>query len=228
MRQLGVQLVNFGLFVFCCFQVAGVVNRIAADSLRPAFLSQDVAHDTGHRSAPGWDERKAILDRNLFGAQIVPVEKPPEPVEEVVVVEETKLPLVLIATMAAISPEASAAAIRDTRSRSNTIVRVGDAVENHENVRVTGIERGRVLLSNQGRSEELVLIEDDPSAATESSSSAGRTAARRATRRSRRATANASSQTMADTARRLQEMRDRVKSGQMSFDDVVEQMQELD
>jgi hypothetical protein len=227
MRQLGVQLVNFGLFVFCCFQVAGVVNRIAADSLRPAFLSQDVAHDTGPRSAPGWDERKAILDRNLFGAQIVPVEKPPEPVEEVVTVEETKLPLVLIGTMAGIDPADSAAAIRDTRSRSSTVVRVGDEVENHADVRVTAIERGRVLLSNRGRSEELLLSE---SATPGSASGAGREtpASRRSMRRSRRATANASGQSMADTARRLKEMRDRVKSGELSLEDVVNEMQELD
>ena len=224
MRQLGIRLFNIGLFVFCCFQVAGVVNRIAADSLRPSLSPQDVAQPASARATPGWEERKPILDRNLFGAQIVQEELPPEPVEEVVTVEETKLPLVLVATIAAIDPKASAAAIRDTRSRTSIYVRVGDAVENHENVRVTAIERGRVLLSNQGRSEELLLAENAGGAAAARQETR---ADRRQTRRSRRTTAGASSQSMADTARRIKEMRDRVKSGELSLDDVVDQMKEL-
>ena len=113
MRTLGIRIVNSVLFALCSFQVATVFNRVAAEALRtaPTYAVSAVSEDAAPRSAT--EDREAILDRNLFGAQIVPQPVAPEPAE---VVEETKLPLALEATIAATRTTASRASILDTRA----------------------------------------------------------------------------------------------------------------
>jgi type II secretory pathway component PulC len=88
-------------------------------------------------------------------------------VEEVVEeVEETKLPLILLATIAAIETDLSRAAIHDQRSRVDEVVRPGDTLESHPDVTVDRIERGRVVLLNRGRREELTLADEETVATT--------------------------------------------------------------
>ncbi|HIC68617.1 MAG TPA: hypothetical protein EYO90_03700, partial [Candidatus Latescibacteria bacterium] len=81
-------------------------------------------------------------------------------------VEETKLPLILLATIAAIETDLSRAAIHDQRTRVDEVVRPGDTLENHPNVTVDRIERGRVVLLNRGRREELTLADAEAVLAT--------------------------------------------------------------
>jgi len=165
MRQLVIRAISAGFFVASCFLVASMGNQWAANSLYAPGITVPPAVTETPPASPGWDARKPILDRNLFGARLVGGD---ELVEEVVEeeVEETKLPLVLLATIAAIETELSRAAIHDQRSRLDEVVRPGDALENHPAVTVDRIERGRVVLLNRGRREELTLADAETVAAT--------------------------------------------------------------
>jgi len=149
MRQFVIRAISAVFFVASCFLVASMGNQWAANFLyAPRVITAPTVSEIPP-AAPGWGARKPILDRNLFGARLAGGE---EPVEEVVEeeVEETKLPLILLATIAAIETDLSRAAIHDQRTRVDEVVRPGDTLENHPNVTVDRIERGRVVLLNQG------------------------------------------------------------------------------
>ncbi len=161
MRQLGVRALNAALVALCSFQVAGVFNRFAADRLQPPPAYDAAAPPAASDAVSAWDDRRIILDRNLFGAQIIAQPSVPESTEPV---EETKLPLVLEATISATGESYSRAAIRDTGTRSSMVLGVGDPVTGHSGVSVAVIERGRVVLLNAGRREELLLDEGSLSA----------------------------------------------------------------
>ncbi len=178
LSQLGVRAANAVLFVLCAFLTAGVVNDVAGDLLAP---SRTVAAPPAPRTPlvrRAWSDRAPILDRNLFGAQLAG-EAPPEPEPEEKL-EQTRLPLRLLGTAAAGDPELSSAAIEDKGSKKHEVVRVGDRLEKHKQVRVVGIERRRVILENRGRREELALDEE-----TTLSTTPRRTAARRTPPRTR-------------------------------------------
>ncbi len=143
-----------------CFVVANVITEIGAETLEP------VPTDTGAArierpanelaAAPS-----AILERNLFGAQLAGEAQAIVPSDEPVAA--TKLPLKLLGTAAANDERRSRAAIQDEKSQKHLVVGVGDALEGHPRVSVRAIERTRVILDNAGRPEELLLREDDPS-----------------------------------------------------------------
>ena len=157
MRRLGIQIANVVLFTFCCAQLAGLVTRISADILMPEPASFAATAQPNRPDVPSWEDRKAILDRNLFGAQIFPVEEvipEPEPIEDLA---ETKLPLRLLGTVLSQDPTHSTAAIAGKRGPAHEVLREGDALESHPDVRLVKIERGRVILQNGKRREELLL-----------------------------------------------------------------------
>ena len=165
MRQFVIRAISAVFFVASCFLVASMGNQWAANFLyAPRVITAPTVSEIPP-AAPGWGARKPILDRNLFGARLAGGE---EPVEEVVEeeVEETKLPLILLATIAAIETDLSRAAIHDQRTRVDEVVRPGDTLENHPNVTVDRIERGRVVLLNRGRREELTLADAEAVLAT--------------------------------------------------------------
>jgi general secretion pathway protein C len=158
MGQLGIRIVNGLLFTLCCFQVASVFNKVSADLLMPAAASFAVTAPSEATAATSWDDRKPILDRNLFGAQILPVARPiSEPSENL---EETKLPLQLLGTLLSDDSTLSTAAIAETGNPDHELLREGDVLARHARVRVAAIERGRVILQNGDRREELLLSED--------------------------------------------------------------------
>jgi type II secretory pathway component PulC len=160
MRGALIRLTNVGLFTMACWLVSVVFNEILAERLQPHSFSAraGVVHDA--QRAPQWDERKVIIDRNLFGAKVARESKPPpEPVVQEQV-EETKLPLELMGTLWSSEPQLSTAAIRDTGNRIEQVLAVGETLEERDGVTVAAIERGRVILQNGSRREELILAED--------------------------------------------------------------------
>jgi len=158
MGHFAIRALSVAFFVGSCFLVADMGNQWAANWLHVTTGPVPTAIGPSEVTTRGWSSRKPILDRNLFGARL---EGGEEAQEEIVDedVEETRLPLTLLATIAALEAGVSRAAIHDRKSRSNEVLRVGDALESHPNVTVERIERGRVLLSNRGELEELKLAE---------------------------------------------------------------------
>ena len=160
-----------------------------------------------------------------------------EVVEEV---EETKLPLTLLATIAAIETSLSRAAIHDRRSRVDEVVRPGDTLESHPNVTVDRIERGRVVLLNRGRREELTLA-DEETVATTSRRTPGAKTPRAATRRpvaKKRSPAKTSSPAGRKTpeerrarsqrnSERVAELRELMAAGRLSMEDFQRKIEGL-
>jgi len=219
---------NIALVAICSFQSAEVVNLVATDSLTPVPTYVGPAEATAEPERSDWEARKTILDRNLFGAKIVSEQSVIEPMVEEKV-EETKLPLVLEATIAGSRPEDARAAILDTRSRSSSVLAVGDTLESSSHVKVAAIERRRVLLLNGGRPEELLLDEgpaDENTRAAASSRTRGVPArsSRRARRPSNRSSARA-------TAERLRQRNAAQPESQLTLEEItaeIERMRDLE
>jgi type II secretion system protein C len=163
MGRLGIRIANVALFTLSCFLVAQVFNQLAVNLLLPTQRAVTVDAAGTTTRAPSWDERKSIIDRNLFGARVATPPPAPPPVEDEPELEETRLPLQLLGTTASTDPSLSTAAILDKTKREHQVVVVGDPLDNHQRVTVAAIERRRVVLQNGSRREEL-LLEDDPAA----------------------------------------------------------------
>ncbi len=160
MGRLGIRIANVALFTLCCFQIAAVFNKVSADFLMPGPASFAAVPAPGAIAARGWERRQPILDRNLFGAQMFAEALPEEPVVEDLA--GTKLPVRLLGTQVHSVRENSKAAIADRGGRFHELLYVGDTLERHPEARLVKIERGRVILQNQGRRDELLLAEATP------------------------------------------------------------------
>lgn len=159
MSRLVIRIANSVLFALCSYLTASAITQVAAEALvrPPASLGETVAPN--RQSSRSWSDRKPILDRNLFGAQIAGDQAPV--VDTVEDLEETKLPLTLLGTANATDPALSNAAIEDNGSKKHQVVRIGDRLDAHRDVEVVAIERKRVILQNGPRREELVLDEEE-------------------------------------------------------------------
>jgi general secretion pathway protein C len=162
MGSWAIMALNAALLAGCCFQVANLVTQIASEAIEPDELDaasatrQERPEQRNAAAAPS-----VILDRNLFGAQLAGEAQVAAMRDEPLT--KTKLPLRLLGTAAATADERSRAAIEDEKTRKHIVVAVGDTIEGHGRVRVAAIERTRVILDNAGRSEELLLHEDQAS-----------------------------------------------------------------
>jgi len=163
MRRVGIRIANGALFTLCCFLVASVFNKISAEFLMIAPIRAPLASHFEGQQLRSWEERKPILERNLFGAQIASVAQAPLPPQEEEL-EETELPLRLLGTVTSDKSPGSRATIEDKTSRKHEVVRIGDHLQSHSEVKIAAIERGRVILWNGERREELRLKEDAPKA----------------------------------------------------------------
>ena len=184
-----IMAVNGALLGACCYLVANIVTQIGAEALEPdpseAVSARIELAEDGPSAAPS-----LILDRNLFGAQLTgDVQTAGNESDEPLTA--TKLPLRLLGTAAATREERSRAAIEDEKTRKHMIVAVGDRLEGHARVRVTRIERTRVILDNAGRPEELALHEDQPRGPRNARSSRKSQQARRKPRPTREESLNA-------------------------------------
>jgi len=154
-----IMAMNGALLLGSCFAVASMVTQIGAETLEPVPTDTAAARveqpvDTA-AAAPA-----AILERNLFGAQLAGEAQAGIADDEPVAA--TKLPLKLLGTAAANDLRRSRAAILDERTQKHLVVGVGDELEGHARVSVRAIERTRVILDNAGRPEELLLREGEP------------------------------------------------------------------
>ena len=154
--------VNMLLLAVSCYVVADVVTAVGGEALEPPPIQVEVQRDPTTIAAPSVSH-VAILDRNLFGAQLVGevqvVEEVPE--DDFGDLSKTKLPLKLLGTAASTDVELSRASVENQKSRSSVVVHVGYKFDDLNRVRVKGIERARIILDNAGKLEELALYEDD-------------------------------------------------------------------
>src|SRR5262245_20909225 len=159
-RYLG-WVANTALFVLCCLFAARTVNSVIGSSLADSPEPAVAPAETQLAAAPTWNDRQVILNRNLFNASLLAPVGGPTTIEEDL--EETKLPLTLLGTLAALEPENSWAAIEDRDSKLTRTVRIND--ELRPNATVLRIERRRIVIQENGSPRELTLAEDPAVAA---------------------------------------------------------------
>ena len=153
-RYLG-WLANSVLFALCCLFAAKTVNAVIGSTLAVASEPVVSSTETQTAAAPSWNDRQVILTRNLFNASLL-APAATGPIEEDL--EATKLPLILLGTVAALEPENAWASIEDRNTHLSRTVRVNDAVS--PGATVQRIERKRVVLIENGSPRELVLSEE--------------------------------------------------------------------
>jgi type II secretion system protein C len=156
MSRNAFRALNLALLILVCAEVAGIVRTVVTSALpaRPAAASIAPEAQTEFRPQT-WQDRKVILDRNLFNVAVfapIPVAQPEEDLEE------TKLPLKLLGTVAG-APEFSWAAVQDLQEGKHVVVRVGGQLQ--DRAEVERIERRCIVLQNGPRREKLCLDEDD-------------------------------------------------------------------
>jgi type II secretion system protein C len=215
MGQLGIRIVNVALLTVCSFQVASVFNEVSANFLQPGPSAYAATAAFPAPAPRDWAQRKAIIDRNVFGAQTLS-DFQPEPEPEPEDIEATKLPVTLLGTQVHSVRENSKAAIAERGARDHELLWEGDELASHQGVRVVRIERGRVVLDNKGRREELLLDEASnvPLARTQPD--------RSSRRQSRRAAARTPSRTPTPITERLKELRD-ANSGVRNMGSILSQ-----
>jgi general secretion pathway protein C len=143
------------LAVLCCyllgFRIVGpVVGSFVAPTVAPGPTA---SAPPAMPPARGWSDRQVILGRNLFDAKILGGEPVTDEDEEY---EKTKLALRLLGTAAGHGPD-SWAAVEDQETRKHLVVRQGDTLQGK--AEVIRIDRGRIVLRNGGRMEELAMEE---------------------------------------------------------------------
>ena len=96
--------------------------------------------------------RRVSLDLELFASNVLePTQSPMQQTS----LGKARLPLTLLGTFAANGPSLSQATLRDDENQQTLVVGVGDLVENQ--ALVVRIERGRVVLRENGLPRELTL-----------------------------------------------------------------------
>jgi type II secretion system protein C len=133
-----------GLFAVACLGVAVALPSSPEWSVaRPAFPAA--------RESSGAN-RQVTLDRNLFGSSVL--EPTPSP-EQQTSLGKAPLTLTLLGTFAANGSSLSQATLRDDENEQTLVVGVGDLIGNQ--ALVVRIERGRVVLRENGSPRELTL-----------------------------------------------------------------------
>ena len=178
MSILGIRVANLLLFALSCFLVANIINRIGAFALVPESAPAALATPPTAQSSLPWSKRQMILDRNLFGAQVIEEQVIPEPEPEEDL-QKTRLPLKLLGTVASEDQVVASAAIENTQDRLHQVVRTGHTLNKFSHVVVARIDRGRVILQNGAQREELLLDPDGPPVAPVTSKRPSRRASRR-------------------------------------------------
>ena len=156
MSRTAFRALNLALLILVCAEVAGIVRTVVTHALpaRPAAASIAPAAQTDLRPQT-WQDRKIILDRNLFNVSVLAPTPVAQPEEDL---EETKLPLKLLGTVAG-APEFSWAAVQDLQEGKHVVVRVGGQLQ--DRAEVERIERRCIVLQNGPRREKLCLEDDD-------------------------------------------------------------------
>ncbi len=170
LNKYAVHALNGLLGVLACFLLATIVTALLPEPVaEPASLALAAAPAPRPK---GWDERKVILERNLFNASVLAPQAPEESLEDL---EATKLPLKLLGTVAG-GTDQSWAAVLDTETGQHVVVRVDDLLK--ERAKVLRIERRRIVLQNGARREELALEGDVTQPVARATPTAGRGIAR--------------------------------------------------
>ena len=159
MKRPWITALNVLLAVAALALLGRSVANLAEGLLTEVAVAGAVPPPSETQQPRSFTETSVIIGRNLFNADTLT----PTPVDTTESYEQTRLPLRLLATLAA--GDSSWAAIEDSGSHLHLVARVNGplcqttpyrACE-YGNVTLQRVERCRVVLQNQNRLEELLL-----------------------------------------------------------------------
>lgn len=153
-RALNLALAALALFL--ALRIADDLSRALAWQPPPEPASDAVALEATPR-ARTWKDVEQILERNLFHVAIAEPEI--VPVEPVETVEPTELPLGLLGTISSTDSQLGAAVIWVDPIKQRFVLTEGDELVAWD-AKIVEIERGRVVLSEDGELRELSIEED--------------------------------------------------------------------
>jgi type II secretion system protein C len=155
---------NAALIATGCFVTANLANGIIGEWVAPSLVEPSVLEVAGEGNEATSRNPSVIVDRNLFGSALQPLEgSQSTAADDEGPLEESELPVRLLGTVASDNPAIARAALEDTEKRERLIVRVGDRVK--EQATVYRIERRRVILAENDGMRELSLDDEPPPAA---------------------------------------------------------------
>ena len=156
-----IRAINLALLVLVCAEAAGMVRTVFESALPAQPVTASIAPVARPESGPRtWAERKVILERNLFNVSVLAPPAVAEPEEDL---EDTKLPLKLLGTVAG-APEVSWAAVQDLQEGTHVVVRVGGLLQERAEVKVwLGGATALTIVMPQGRfTEEITVVSETP------------------------------------------------------------------
>ncbi len=183
MTRAIVWALNGVLIALCAFLTAGLIKAVAGHWLVGATPTEHAAASAPPEPPATWEDRQAILEKNLFNVSTLLPEAAPEDIAPPpdANLEETKLPLRLLGTLASTTPGDARAAVENQREgRKIVVVRVGDEIL--EGVRVVAVERRRIVIDNGGKREALSLDDETEQRISQQDPNAGRAIARASAR----------------------------------------------
>lgn len=139
------------------------MRMFAAAALVVALLALAwLAYDAGSRgreTAPGSPAAAAAPAGGPVAEAPTTAQAPPAPEEASL--PHTKLPLRLVATVVRENPALSLATVEDLARTGHQVMSEGQRFDAHPQASLVSIERGRVILDNDGVREQLVLDHSD-------------------------------------------------------------------
>lgn len=158
MNRTVTRILNAALVVLCFFLAGRTVGALLGETL-PTEEETVAATPRGAPPSKRWEDRQAILDRNLFNVStLAPSDAAPVEVAPAEDLAETSLQYKLLGTASG-TDDSARAAVEDLSNRSHQVVRVGDQLGGK--AEVVSIERRRIVLRHNGRMEQLSLLEKD-------------------------------------------------------------------
>jgi type II secretory pathway component PulC len=158
--RFGLRIADVGLALLCARLAVGVATDLAR-ALTWTPDPVEVLQEPSRRIDPperSWSARERILERDLFHESIAGGPAPtPVPREDEV--ERTELALGLLGTIASTDSQIGAAAVWLDDAQHRVVLTEGDEIVG-SGARIVEIERGRVVIAEEGELRELVFDAD--------------------------------------------------------------------
>lgn len=183
MLATGLRAVQVLLLAACVYFVYAAISPLVRATPIPETHLPEVPPSDANAPDRAFDRFQVIATRNLFKTRDVP-QPIAGPIEEEL--EESKLRVKLMGTLAAEPPELSVATVVDQRKLETLSLRIGDEISG---AKVERIERRRIVLDNRGKLEQISLEDDDGTPTARRQTSRPRTRAARTRTRTPRARA---------------------------------------
>ena len=159
MLRYGLRAFHITLVAACLYLLYGVVSAFLGTTELAEPSIPDV--EALPRSEVDFLPYQIVGERNLFESRDVALPPPPPPEEKL---QESKLQLRLIGTIAGTSRALSWATVENEKTKEHLHVTIGDQLGATPDIKVARIERKKLVVDNKGQFEAITM--DEPETTT--------------------------------------------------------------